>query len=107
MLDPKGICKITEFGNAQHVDDVYDEVARSAMRGSIHWNTPEVAMNQGNVYSGKIDVWSLGCVVLEMWSDQPSWSGEDVLIVSPEVCEERHDTPIAPPCLIFRLSLVN
>jgi mitogen-activated protein kinase kinase kinase len=41
------------------------------MRGSIFWMAPEVISSAS--YSGKIDIWSLGCVVLEMWSGQRPW----------------------------------
>ena len=35
------------------------------------WTAPEVITGQ---YNAKVDVWSLGCVVIEMASGKPPWS---------------------------------
>ncbi|KAJ3334865.1 hypothetical protein HDU91_002484, partial [Kappamyces sp. JEL0680] len=39
--------------------------------GSIHWMAPEVARGKG--YSAKVDIWSCGCLVLEMLTGQVPW----------------------------------
>lgn len=36
-------------------------------------------------YTSKIDIWSLGCVVLEMWTGHRPWQGEDAIAVIYEV----------------------
>lgn len=40
---------------------------------------PEVFSHGG--YSAKIDVWSLGCLVLEMWAGRRPWNAENQLAV--------------------------
>ena len=40
---------------------------------------PEVVRSQGQGYSAKVDVWSLGCVVLEMFAGKRPWSKEEVV----------------------------
>ena len=41
------------------------------MQGSINWMAPEVARGKG--YSAKVDIWSCGCLVLEMLTGQIPW----------------------------------
>ena len=44
------------------------------MKGSVFWMAPEVIHSASErTYSGKVDIWSLGCVVLEMWSGKRPW----------------------------------
>ena len=42
-----------------------------SIQGSIFWMAPEVVRNKG--YSAKVDIWSLGCVVVEMLTGQRPW----------------------------------
>lgn len=41
------------------------------MQGSINWMAPEVARGKG--YSAKVDLWSLGCLCLEMLTGNNPW----------------------------------
>lgn len=44
------------------------------MKGSIFWMAPEVIHSPNDrTYSGKVDIWSLGCVVMEMWTGVRPW----------------------------------
>ena len=42
-----------------------------SLRGSIYWMAPEVVKNEP--YSAKVDIWSLGCTVIEMLTGQRPW----------------------------------
>ena len=50
------------------------------MTGSVFWMAPEVLQNKQG-YSAKIDIWSLGCVVLEMWAGRRPWEETDMYAV--------------------------
>ena len=39
---------------------------------------PEVVNSFGQGYSAKVDIWWLGCVVLEMFAGRRPWSREEV-----------------------------
>ncbi|KIJ45539.1 hypothetical protein M422DRAFT_75003 [Sphaerobolus stellatus SS14] len=57
FLDPSGICKISDFGISK----------RNVLHNSMHG------------YNAKIDIWSLGCPVLEMWAGRRPWNQEDLV----------------------------
>jgi serine/threonine protein kinase len=43
------------------------------MQGSIYWMAPEVARSTKG-YSAKVDIWSLGCLILEMLTGKQPWA---------------------------------
>ena len=52
------------------------------MQGTVFWMAPEVIGSQkGKGYNSKVDVWSVGCVVLEMWAGRRPWPDEDFFTV--------------------------
>ncbi|GKV21636.1 hypothetical protein SLEP1_g31597 [Rubroshorea leprosula] len=70
LVDPNGEIKLADFGMAKHI------TASSSMlsfKGSPFWMAPEVVMNT-NGYSLAVDIWSLGCTILEMATSKPPWS---------------------------------
>ncbi|TPX61078.1 hypothetical protein PhCBS80983_g01320 [Powellomyces hirtus] len=73
LVDAEGIVKISDFGISKKNEyrEAYHRVTRMSMQGSIPWMAPEVARGKG--YSAKVDIWSLGCLVLEMLTSQTPW----------------------------------
>ena len=51
------------------------------MQGTVFWMAPEVVNSKGKGYNSKIDIWSVGCVVFEMWTGQRPWSGQEAMAV--------------------------
>jgi len=76
------------------LDDIYDNDAElTSMQGSIFWMAPEVLHNGKRGYNAKIDIWSLGCLVLEMWAGRRPWNQEDMVAVMFKLGAAR----LAPP----------
>jgi mitogen-activated protein kinase kinase kinase len=76
LVDLNGICKISDFGISKQTADAYDSFGQATnMKGSVFWMAPEVlhTVQNDRSYSGKVDIWSLGCVVIEMWSGKRPW----------------------------------
>ncbi|KAI0127641.1 hypothetical protein BJ170DRAFT_683474 [Xylariales sp. AK1849] len=79
LLDVDGTCKISDFGISKKTDDIYGNDKTNSMQGSVFWMAPEVIRSQGEGYSAKVDIWSLGCVVLEMFAGRRPWSKEEAV----------------------------
>lgn len=82
-----GICKISDFGISKRTaDEAAGGEAATAMQGTVFWMAPEVINPQGKLYNFKIDIWSVGCVVLEMWAGTRPWSGDEMVAVMFKAC---------------------
>ncbi|KAF7544042.1 hypothetical protein G7Z17_g10266 [Cylindrodendrum hubeiense] len=79
LLDVDGTCKISDFGISKKTDNIYGNDKTNNMQGSVFWMAPEVIRSQGEGYSAKVDIWSLGCVVLEMFAGKRPWAKEEAV----------------------------
>ncbi|XP_048334926.2 mitogen-activated protein kinase kinase kinase 3 isoform X1 [Ziziphus jujuba] len=70
LVDPNGEVKLADFGMAKHITNCSSMLS---FKGSPYWMAPEVVMNT-NGYSLAVDIWSLGCTILEMATSKPPWS---------------------------------
>ncbi|EGF78793.1 hypothetical protein BATDEDRAFT_3892, partial [Batrachochytrium dendrobatidis JAM81] len=72
LIDNEGRVKISDFGISKKNEYMaYQRMTRMSLQGSIYWMAPEVARGKG--YSAKVDIWSLGCLVLEMLTGEHPW----------------------------------
>lgn len=46
-----------------------------SVQGTVYWMAPEVIKGKG--YSAKVDIWSIGCVILEMITSRHPWQNFD------------------------------
>ncbi|PCH33872.1 kinase-like protein [Wolfiporia cocos MD-104 SS10] len=104
LVETSGVCKISDFGISKRTDDINMAGAYTSMQGTVFWMAPEVINSQKGGYNSKIDIWSVGCVVYEMWTGQRPWTGQEAVAVllhlyqtkqGPPVPEEVHLTPLA------------
>ncbi|KAJ8769210.1 hypothetical protein K2173_000985 [Erythroxylum novogranatense] len=70
LVDPNGEIKLADFGMAKHIANCSSMLS---FKGSPYWMAPEVVMNTSG-YSLAVDIWSLGCTILEMATSKPPWS---------------------------------
>ncbi|KAI9360360.1 kinase-like domain-containing protein [Zopfochytrium polystomum] len=78
LLTMEGHAKIGDFGISKHLQTnlPYNRASRMSRQGTAQWMAPEVLLHPTHGYSAKVDIWSLGCVAIEMATAQPPWSTE-------------------------------
>ena len=92
LLDLDGVCKISDFGISKKSSDIYSN-SEMTMTGTIFWMAPEmVDTKQG--YSAKVDIWSLGCIVLEMFAGKRPWSNLEVVAAMFKIGKYKSAPPI-------------
>src|ERR1700682_2327770 len=64
LVTSKGVIKLADFGSAKVVQDLIEK-SNSSVNFSYTplWVAPEVMSGK---YNSKVDIWSLGCVLIEM-----------------------------------------
>ncbi|CAE7733959.1 mkkA [Symbiodinium pilosum] len=67
LLDHDGVVKLADFGCSKRASGN----AVHTLRGSVQWMAPEVINQQP--YGCKADIWSFGCVLIEMLTTRPPW----------------------------------
>uniref|UniRef100_A0A2P2JQK4 Protein kinase domain-containing protein n=2 Tax=Rhizophora mucronata TaxID=61149 RepID=A0A2P2JQK4_RHIMU len=76
LVDASGVVKLADFGMAKHLTG---QAAELSLRGSPYWMAPELmqAVMQKDTSSDlafAVDIWSLGCTIIEMLNGKPPWS---------------------------------
>ena len=74
LVDNKGNIKISDFGISKRVEASAilqpskngGHVHRPSLQGSVFWMAPEVVRQTS--YTRKADIWSLGCLIVEMFT---------------------------------------
>lgn len=62
LVDPSGVIKLTDFGVSSSLD--VPTMTGNTLVGTPHFIAPE--MIEGRPYNKSVDIWSLGCTVLEL-----------------------------------------
>ena len=74
LVDNKGNIKISDFGISKRVEvsnlgnPAKGISNRSSLQGSVFWMAPEVVKQTS--YTRKADIWSLGCLIVEMFTGE-------------------------------------
>ncbi|KAI5056387.1 hypothetical protein GOP47_0028205 [Adiantum capillus-veneris] len=71
LVDQDGTVKLADFGMAKHIKE---QGVPLSFKGSPYWMAPEVIMQKNTGYEFAVDIWSLGCTVIEMVTGKPPWS---------------------------------
>lgn len=85
LLDHNGIIKYVDFGAAKVIArqgrtvaaDLHATKPNKSMTGTPMYMSPEVIKGENPGHAGAVDIWSLGCVVLEMATGRRPWANLD------------------------------
>ncbi|KDQ30883.1 hypothetical protein PLEOSDRAFT_1062865 [Pleurotus ostreatus PC15] len=102
LVEKSGVCKISDFGISKRTDDMGG--AMTAMKGTVFWMAPEVINSQKKGYNFKIDIWSMGCVVLEMWAGMRPWNGDEVVAVMFKLYQAKLPPPVPDDVILSPLA---
>ncbi|MCD7457094.1 hypothetical protein HAX54_034081 [Datura stramonium] len=98
LVDAYGVVKLADFGMAKHLNG---HSANLSLKGSPYWMAPELlqsVMQRDNSsdLALAIDIWSLGCTIIEMLNGKPPWSEYEAAAAMFKVLK---DTPPIPETL--------
>ncbi|RID77037.1 hypothetical protein BRARA_B03981 [Brassica rapa] len=76
LVDASGVVKLADFGMAKHLTG---QRADLSLKGSPFWMAPElmqaVMQRDSNPdLAFAVDIWSLGCTIIEIFTGKPPWS---------------------------------
>jgi serum/glucocorticoid-regulated kinase 2 len=72
LIGNKGVIKLTDFGSSRRFESGDSWELSKSLKGSPYWMAPEVVSRDGHSYPA--DIWSLGCLLIEMLNGVPPWS---------------------------------
>ncbi|CAD8156173.1 unnamed protein product [Paramecium octaurelia] len=75
ILLHQGVAKITDFGFARVIDTEMNDPAYYSRVGSPFYMAPQLL--EGQPFSSKCDVWSMGVLLFEMLYGKLPWEGDD------------------------------
>lgn len=109
MLGSSGRVKLVDFGLAKSLEPGTGDTAASnltaanAILGTAPYMSPEQV--RGDQLDTRTDVWAFGCLLFEMLSGRPAFSGRSPVETLAAVL--RDDPPFAPLAAIFPVALVR
>jgi len=87
LVNPSGTCKISDFGISERFANTNEngQGIRTFLQDAAFRMAPEIVQAARNpeqrLCNEKVDIWSLGCVVQEMWTGLRPWHGIDAIAV--------------------------
>ena len=72
--------KLADFGTTVNIKNKCAENNRNSndnsclletFTGTLHFMSPEIL--KGQMYGSKVDIWALGCTIIEMFTTNPPW----------------------------------
>eukprot|EP01026_Neomeris_dumetosa_P042237 TRINITY_DN3511_c0_g1_i7.p1 TRINITY_DN3511_c0_g1~~TRINITY_DN3511_c0_g1_i7.p1 ORF type:complete len:273 (-),score=38.65 TRINITY_DN3511_c0_g1_i7:22-840(-) len=91
LINTRGEVKLSDFGLSK-IRQLQDAGRASSLQviGTAPYTSPEVFRSNGlNVDDEKVDIYSLGVIMWEIWTMQRPWEGENMVAISYKVVNEQ------------------
>lgn len=96
LIDDLDNAVLADFGMASFVDRVEGSRVVTAAKGTPSYMSPEAWDPHSNGgMSTKSDIWSLGCMIIELFTGNPPWHGMELSAISGKV-KDRMEIPTIP-----------
>ncbi|CAA7258667.1 unnamed protein product [Cyclocybe aegerita] len=104
LVEDSGVCKISDFGISKKLAE---SDRAFSFKGTSYWMAPETLRTggSGQGYDMKVDVWSVGCIVFEMWTAKRPWLDENIMSVLIKLSEAKVIPPLPDDCNLSPLAL--
>ncbi|PPS11240.1 hypothetical protein GOBAR_AA09402 [Gossypium barbadense] len=95
LVDASGVVKLADFGMSKHLSG---QRADLSLKGSPYWMAPELlqaVMQKDNrsELALAVDIWSLGCTIIEMYTGKAPWSEYEGAAAMFKVLRDTPPTP--------------
>uniref|UniRef100_A0A5B7B4K5 mitogen-activated protein kinase kinase kinase n=1 Tax=Davidia involucrata TaxID=16924 RepID=A0A5B7B4K5_DAVIN len=95
LVDAYGVVKLADFGMAKHLSG---QASKLSLKGSPYWMAPELLQSVGQKDTSSdlalaVDIWSLGCTIIEMLNGKPPWSEYEAAAAMFKVLRETPHIP--------------
>ncbi|KAG2146674.1 kinase-like protein [Suillus clintonianus] len=98
LLERDGSCKLSDLEFSTKEDKIH-KLPFTTVQRTLPWMAPEVICHQKEGYSVKADIWSLGCVLLEMLTGKRPWYEDELIMVTIKMKQNKR--PPIPPDITF------
>lgn len=88
LLDSRGYLVLTDFGLSK---DIGDNEQCNSIIGTPEYMAPEIL--KGEDYDYKVDWWSLGCVIFDMMSGKPPFTGNSHKAIQDKILTKKLTLP--------------
>ena len=78
LYNSRGVIKIADFGMSRFIPQPIEHAHLSPKVMTLWYRAPEMMLGC-ETYDTAVDVWSLGCIFVELWTGKPLFRGNDDL----------------------------
>ena len=95
LIENSNKIKLADFGISKQIETLSQtRGASTSNAGTIRWMAPEIVT--GQKYGLKVDIWSVGCTMVEMLTTGPPWNNLNDAQIIIEILKGSYPTYILP-----------